>query len=183
MSRRLGRVGLCVLVVAGLATMCQSASAQWRTHYVRRDGLFHVEKYRTGNGLTPAGAGVLTAGINAFAPIVGSLVGRAAPPDETSRDTPRALLPDDYIEEQRRANDLLERTARLVNFTVPGGGASTPLSPVQDGPGATASSPEFGTQSPWAPRPNGAASTSPASGAVTPNPAEGAKNPRKPQPE
>jgi len=144
--------------------MCQSASAQWRTHYVRRDGLFHVEKYHTGNGLTPVGGQVLMTGITAFAPIVGTLAGREAPQDEAARDTPRALLPDDYIEQQRRANDLLERTAQLVNFVPSGNGGPIPPAPQQGGTGASAAGGQFGPKSPWRPRPNGAASPPPAPG-------------------
>ena len=95
-----------------------------RGHMVRRDGLFHVERYRWGNGLTPQGAAVLTSGIEAFAPIVPVLVtggvGREANGqrrDYESRDseTRTCTLPESYIVEQRRANDLLVRTARLVD--------------------------------------------------------------------
>jgi len=178
---RLGlrRAGYYALVFATIATMCHSASAQWRTHYVKRDGLFHVEKYHTGNGLTPVGGEVLMTGITAFAPIVGSLVGREAPRDEATRDTPRALLPDDYIVEQRRANDLLERTAHLVNYPSSGSGVSDQRPPT---PGLVPS--EFGTQSPWAPRPNNGAGPAPGGTANPPvNGANGGdKNPWRPRP-
>ena len=117
-----------------------------RGHMVRRDGLFHVERYRWGNGLTPQGATVLTSAIDAFAPIVPVLVsggvGREAngqSRDYESRDseTRTCTLPDSYIVEQRRANDLLARTARLVDPNFSAGssqGSTSTVSPQTDLP-------------------------------------------------
>jgi hypothetical protein len=190
MTWKLGRACFYVLAFASVASMCQSASAQWRTKYFRRDGLFHVEKYHTGNGLTPVGGEVLMAGITAFAPIVGTLAGRDAPRDEAQReaprDMPRALLPEEYIVEQRRANDLLERTANLVNWLPPAGGAPGPQ-PLQNGPSPGPVPSEFGARSPWAPRPNNGASAGPGGGGAANPPGNGAgsgdKNPWKSRPE
>src|SRR5688500_693997 len=85
--------------------ICQSAEAQWRGRYVRRDGLFHVERLHWGGGITANGASVLNTGITAFAPVVGGLIGREAPleDEEKERDTPRSSLGDEYLEEQRKA--------------------------------------------------------------------------------
>src|SRR5262245_65212513 len=92
MLRNTGRAALAAVVI-GCGTFAPPVQAQWRTRYVHREGLFHVEKYHTGNGITPTGAGVLIAGINAFAPIVGTVVGRETPEDREAaaqRDAARA---------------------------------------------------------------------------------------------
>jgi len=138
--------------------MSETAFAQLplRGHYMRRDGLFHVERARWGGGITPQGAAVLMHGIDVFGPIVGGIVGREAAADRgaETRATTRAALPQEYIVEQRRANDLLERTAALVGYK-----ATTGVGPQVVGPsvidpdrGTPASEAEFGPN-PWKQRP------------------------------
>lgn len=147
---------VCLSFAAILASsaMSDSAHAQlpWRGHYVRRDGLFHVERAHWGGGITANGASVLSTGITAFAPVVGSLIGRDAAVEDTSkdRDVPRAVLGEEYEVEAQRARELLDRTARLVGISsYPN---PTPEQPVGDGRGDPAA-PQFGTSSPWKPRP------------------------------
>lgn len=104
-----------------------------RGRMVYRDGLFHSERYRWGNGLTPQGAQVLTHAIDVVGPLLPVLVGGAtgreaddgtrAGPDCSSRSAVSSI--DHYAREQARANELLARTAKLVdpNFQAsPGSG-------------------------------------------------------------
>lgn len=134
-----------VALVAGFVAT-QSAEAQWRTHYVRRDGLFHVEKYKTGNGLTPIGGAVLTTLIGATPDILNAAAGRDLDQDQ-SRGVDESWKAS-YAEQQKAANDLLERTAALVGYKPPvgsqqnidkpppppPGGAGTPTTVQESGP-------------------------------------------------
>ena len=63
-----------------------------RGRMVDRDGLFHVSKYRWGNGLTPEGAAVLTHAIDAAATIVPEFVtgGAGRGSKSTSPSQPRS---------------------------------------------------------------------------------------------
>lgn len=147
-------VGMALVTVCGVADFA-SAQNPWRTKYFRRDGLFHVEKYHTGNGLTPVGGAVLTTGITQFAPIVGAALGRDTP-ESANRDATTVTLPQDYITELSRANELLKRTEALVNglppatTTTPAPAQPTPVSSDDKG---TPASPEFGSKTRWNPRP------------------------------
>lgn len=125
MYNRIALSFLALLVLGGTAMPIQSAVAQWRTHYVRRDGLIHVEKYRTGNGLTPVGGAVLMTGITEFAPVVAGAIGREAP---ESRDAGARNLafPPEYLEESKKARELLSATARLVGNQPPASGSTPP---------------------------------------------------------
>jgi hypothetical protein len=105
------------------------AQSPWRTHYVKRDGLFHVERYRTGNGITPNGSLVLTNAFDAFAPVVSAALSagtKEAPGDGTIRSV---NWQDDYLKELKRADDLLERANRLLEGRLPVNQASSPHSP------------------------------------------------------
>jgi hypothetical protein len=103
-----------------------------RGHMVSRDGLFHVTRYRWGNGLTPQGAAFLTDAVQTIVPIipavVAGLVGRDVDAggrdvrDLGTRDRTRFSAPQDYVLAQQEANDLLRRTAHLAS----GGKVSTP---------------------------------------------------------
>lgn len=118
-----------------------------RGRMVYRDGLFHSERYRWGNGLTPQGAQVLTHAIDVMGPlvpvIVGAATGREA--NEASRSEPdcsasrssRLEGMDHYAQEQARANDLLYRTARLAD-------PNFPSSPAASAPAASAPAAQLG---------------------------------------
>lgn len=87
----------------------------WRGRMVARDGLFHVQRYHWGGGLTPTGGAFLTSAVSDLAPLLVSLAGaRDLDADSRSSETARFDAREDYIREQRRANDLLERTASIV---------------------------------------------------------------------
>jgi len=149
------RASACLAMFVLLGIWSESAEAQlpWRGHYVRRDGLFHTERMRWGGGLTANGASVINTALPLFAPIIGGLIGK----DEPSREEPsrEARSRDanwcaDYAVQLQRANDLLERTAKLVNYPSTG----TEEQPVPTNGGLPAAGKEFGTESPWKPRPS-----------------------------
>lgn len=124
MHRNKGQLALAAAVVVGWGSFTPSAEAQWRTHYVRRDGLFHVEKYHTGNGITPAFAGMMVGIANAAAPVAEAALGRDTPEDreaKAERDAARAEVMANMAQAQAEANALLDRTARLVNYLPPVG--------------------------------------------------------------
>lgn len=113
-----------------------------RGHMVSRNGLFHVTRYHWGNGLTPAGAAFLTDAVDTIVPAIPGIIAAATgrEVDNQTRDAQSRSLatrtpvqftaPQDYVDEQRRANDLLARTASLVGVSsvapppvaAPGGG-------------------------------------------------------------
>ena len=141
------KILLCaVLAAVASCVFSSSADAQWRTRYVRRDGLFHVEKYRTGNGITPVGGAVLTALITTAGDVAGNVLGK-----DVEEETPREI--DDswkqaYAEQQRKANDLLVRTSALVGLKadVP---HVDPVAPTSvDGVGTPTNETEAG-KNPW----------------------------------
>lgn len=112
------KVLICVFAIVAAVISTESAHAQWRSRYLKRDGLFHVERYHTGNGLTSVGAGVLTTLITSAPGIIDSVQGRDLnePQEESSRAIDNSWK-EHYAVEQQSANNLLERTARLVGFT------------------------------------------------------------------
>lgn len=87
------------------------AQAPWRTHYVKRDGLFHVEKYRTGNGITNNGLVFLQTVTQAAAPIVAGLTR-----DLDAKSGQRELdnsWEESYNSEQSRAQEIYDRLIEL----------------------------------------------------------------------
>jgi len=151
MSRRVQHavIGLTVIFTAVLSS--DSAMAQWRTHYVRRDGLFHVEKYHTGNGVTPQGANMIVGLGQAFAPIAGLALGREE--EQRSRDMPTQSDLAAYNEELAKARDLLARTAHLVDSHI----SATPPPATNVQPPATNPNgqriDDYQGPNPWNPRP------------------------------
>ena len=118
-----------------------TADAQWRGHYVHRVGKHghEVERYHWGGGLTPTGGAVLMRGIDAFAPIVGGLIGSGGKSVEETVETKAATKStlatcEAYARAQEEANVLLVRTAALVNNLPPvgGGGQSASIGTVRD---------------------------------------------------
>ena len=117
-----------LLSAESLAQLTYPPYGALRGRMVDRNGPFHVTRYRWGNGVTPQGAAMITDLGQTFAPMIPLLVtggvGRGADDgtgDGQSRSVgARSLVeftaPADYVEEQRRANNLLERTAALVEF-------------------------------------------------------------------
>lgn len=134
------RHSLLLMIAVGLAVtsgaeVCSGQTLQyppygsWRGRAVARQGLFHVQRYRWGSGLTPTGGAFLTSAVESLAPVLPVLVGR----DEASRSGAGRPLSsrDDYVRELRRANDLLERTQQLLTNN-PTEGAE-PVDPPSDG--------------------------------------------------
>jgi hypothetical protein len=146
---------LAVCVLFGIWSETAEAQLPWRGHYVRRDGLFHTERMRWGGGMTANGASFmnnLVAGAVAVAP---SILGKEEPSreepsrEERSRDASWCA---DYAVQLQRANELLDRTASLVNYMPPVGGGGGGGGQAGD-VGLPAAGKEFGTESPWKKRP------------------------------
>ncbi|MFM9068786.1 MAG: hypothetical protein ACKOUR_15860, partial [Planctomycetota bacterium] len=104
-----------LLIVVGLGFSFGSeqafAQAPWRTHYVKRDGLFHVEKYRTGNGITNNGLVFLQTLTEAAAPVVAGLTR-----DLDAKIGQRELdnsWEENYNSEQSRATEIYDRLIEL----------------------------------------------------------------------
>lgn len=144
------------------AEACMAQSFQYppygahRGRMVARDGIGHSVRYRWGNGLTPTGGAVLTSAIDAFAPAVIAVAGRDFDSGADSRDAARGMDPAQLSRlaaAQERANDLLVRTARLVDPTFAAGGApSTPVLSNGSGggtPDSTAKPPQIIGGDPW----------------------------------
>ena len=88
-------VGMVALAI-GLSIVCSSnVEAQWRGRYVRRDGLFHVEKYHWGNGITPTGALVINHALDVLAPIAQQALNRDADTRGVSAQERNAILESD----------------------------------------------------------------------------------------
>lgn len=96
--------------------LAENASAQnpWRTRYVKRDGLFHVEKYRTGNGLTDNGLALLVKLTDAAQPIIAGMAGDLLPGSRSMEGGDSGEWVSDYENEQQRAEELLERINNLL---------------------------------------------------------------------
>jgi hypothetical protein len=89
-----------------------------RGKIVYRDGpLVNRQKIRWGNGLTEYGAGVLNNAIGAAIQIVPAVVKDETPADAKSNAATIAL-PAHYTTELSRANNLLERSARLLGHDI-----------------------------------------------------------------
>lgn len=104
-----------LLIVVGLSFSFGGgqvfAQAPWRSHYVKRDGLFHVEKYRTGNGITNNGLVFLQTVTEAAAPIVAGLTR-----DLDAKSGRRELdnsWEESYNSEQTRATEIYDRLIEL----------------------------------------------------------------------
>lgn len=97
-------------------TLQYAPYGSWRGRAVARDGLFHVQRYHWGNGITPVGGSVL----NTVIPVLAD-VGLAALGREGSRDVGASSRGstwagwDEYTKAQEEANALLKRTAALLN--------------------------------------------------------------------
>jgi hypothetical protein len=121
--RRIPLIALIVLV-ASLA-VAERASAQtlqyppygsWRGRAVARDGLFRVQRYRWGNGITPQGATVLTTLI----PVIPDIIRVATNPlgaEDPAAAAERAGW-SEYAEEQKRATDVLLRLEKLAGSSL-----------------------------------------------------------------
>lgn len=149
-----------------LAQLAYPPYGALRGRMVDRNGLLNVTRYRWGNGVTPQGAAMITDLGQAFAPMIPLLVtggvGRGVDDgmndgqsrSVSARSPVQFTAPADYVEEQRRANNLLERTAALVNAGtgVQTGGPVPP--PQQSQPAGEASIDELlkrygGGTNPW----------------------------------
>ena len=112
-----------VVVLLGVLSM-ESASAQTlqyapygslRGRAVARDGLFRVQKYHWGNGLTPQGASVLNTAIETVVPLIPTFLGREVESDASrSRNASRFAPMSENNAEMERANELYARTQRLL---------------------------------------------------------------------
>jgi len=101
-------------------TLQYAPYGSWRGRAVARDGLFRVQRYHWGSGVTPTGATVLNTLIPVIPEIIGAATGRDADSRSTSRGGPEPWKGwEDYAQAQREANALLERTAALVGKPVP----------------------------------------------------------------
>jgi len=107
---------LLVLVSLSGHFWAQDAAAQnpWRTRYVKRDGLFHVEKYRTGNGLTDNGLALLLKVTEVAGPILEGVTRNAMAGTRDMDGTDSGGWEIEYQEEQQRADELLERINGLL---------------------------------------------------------------------
>ena len=131
--KRLISFSASILFCLTIAENAMSQSFQYppygahRGRMVSRNGIGHVTRYRWGNGLTPTGGAVLTHAIDAFAPVLMTVAGN--PTDgNRSREETSARARDrqanwaDYVKAQNEANNLLRRTASLLD---PSFGVST----------------------------------------------------------
>lgn len=139
------KTALVLFTFSLLATTCAAQILQyppygsWRGRAVARQGLFNVQKYRWGGGITPTGGAVLTTLIPVIPEIIGATVPFArddsSTRDSASRDaTSRPAFQQtsgwsEYAAEQRRATDLLLKLDRLSGGNLStSGGANTGVS-------------------------------------------------------
>ncbi|MEZ6114027.1 MAG: hypothetical protein R3C99_23895 [Pirellulaceae bacterium] len=138
MRIRMTQVSVLTLLMIGTAfLMASDANAQsfqyppnynaWRGRVVARDGHGYHVRYRWGNGLTNNGAAVITSGFETLVPVAMAAVGRDVDNEARSRDAARSTDWALYAEQQARANDLLSRTAALVDERF---GTNPPKKPV-----------------------------------------------------
>ena len=122
-----------LVVVFGLSCCtCDAQTFQYppygaqRGRMLSRDGIGHVTRYHWGNGLTPTGGAFLTSAVTELAPAFLAFAGsrdfesdtRSRDSDARSRDIARAersTTRDRLAIAQEEANDLLLRTARLLD--------------------------------------------------------------------
>jgi len=109
-----------------------------RGRMVSRDGVYRVQRYRWGGGITPQGAAFLTSAVNAVVPMIPSLIGRGEGGDSDAdggtrnlrdfgtREPNRFTAPNDYVVAQQEANALLASTAALVGYTTPKSDSARP---------------------------------------------------------
>ncbi len=114
--------GLLVTQDAFGQTLQYAPYGAWRGRAVARDGLFHVQRYHWGNGITPVGGSVLNTAIPVLAEVGLAALGRGedASRDAASRGPAAWAGWPEYKKSQDEANALLQRTAALLNSGVPG---------------------------------------------------------------
>lgn len=123
--RFLACVLLLAISVGSLAEICEAQSFQyppygaWRGRMVSREGFGNSVRYRWGNGITPTGGAVLSTAITELAPAVIAFAGRGEESDTRNAAARNArevtIDRQELAAAQRDANDLLARTARLLD--------------------------------------------------------------------
>jgi len=126
---------LMVLLLVGSCCFTGTARAE-HTFYKRSPNGLEVYRHHS---LGANGAAVLTTGLQLGMPILGTFVnnvtGKKDLDEAGTKDLGTSSLKSctEYAEQQRRANELLDRTARLVNYTDPvpvpqnGNGGTAPV--------------------------------------------------------
>lgn len=140
MTHRTAKCATWPLIVVALSSIAPAASAEdlfipypaygaHRGKIVYRDGPFGSrQKVRWGNGLTAYGAQVLTHGIDALPGILPLFLKDESVPAEKAGPV-TVELPAHYTTELNRANQLLERSARLLGHEIAAPAEPTPLTP------------------------------------------------------